>query len=225
MKVRDLLSEESIDQTSIDNMAKMIIAKCRPYIDEIGLTFSLDDNLGLIRSEGQTSNLLRHRITRQNRQPKDTRQSIHDVLGDAFKHRFGINFRSNSVFCFPNEKLSYHYGSPCMMLPIGDFQYLWSPFIYDAFNVFDVTNTINMPLAMKNGLVAVNSIEDGSYITPTYLDNIKKLILSGAAKYKQDGLRELLNDTNAKNEVMVYCKDYYLIHTNNPFFAKLMFKH
>lgn len=70
--------------------------------------------------------------TRTNRKPTDTCSKYHELSDNIFYKLFKIHARSNTVFCSPDMKHASHYGDYIsIIVPIGKFNYIWSPEIND----------------------------------------------------------------------------------------------
>jgi len=54
-------------------------------------------------------------------------------------NKFGIRFRSQSVFCTGDIKSALEYGKVAIIEPIGHFEICWSPKCYDLIEIEDFT--------------------------------------------------------------------------------------
>jgi len=73
--------------------------------------------------------------TRTDREPTDMCIEMHNFFDEKFYNKFKIHARSQTVFCFPSLKAAKHYGSKQnIIIPIGKFDYIWSPKIDDLFS-------------------------------------------------------------------------------------------
>ncbi len=75
---------------------------------------------------------------RKDRKPLSISDDKHTIINNWFFDNFGIYHRSQSLFCFGGIKNkttgTYIYGPiKCLIFPIGDFSYVWSPNIADLF--------------------------------------------------------------------------------------------
>lgn len=74
-------------------------------------------------------------ITRTDREPTDTCREMHDLLDDIFYEKFDVHARSATVFCFSSIEGAKHYGDyRNIIIPVGDFNYIWSPKIRDLYS-------------------------------------------------------------------------------------------
>jgi hypothetical protein len=67
------------------------------------------------------------------RQPRNTNRDFHRAADAWFMKHTGIEFRSNSFFTTGSAEDANSYGDLFILLPIGDYDYCWSPVIGDFF--------------------------------------------------------------------------------------------
>jgi len=75
--------------------------------------------------------------TRKNRKPSNLDFKLHYEIDNYFFKRFGIKFRSQSVFCTGDIETAKAYGKVAEIKPIGDFEVCWSPKCFDMFEIED----------------------------------------------------------------------------------------
>ena len=140
------------------------------------------ENENLLFSGRKSSSDFTKKKVRKNRSPKDTSIDIHNWVDDWFYEKFGIRARSNTVFCTSDRGTSIEYGDVYVLFPIGKFEVIWSYHLKDLYDKF----------VMDMGL-----------------EYWKKNFLSYDAKtYKKGNLQRALK---SKNEIMLYCKEYYML--------------
>ena len=119
----------------------LVFDKCKPYIDMLK---SCDDQRLLYRGVFEEDISIKEINHKWNRDPVDTPSHIHEVLNKEFKISFGWNAR-NGVFCYfktaRKHQLSGYGAETYMLFPIGEFEYLWSPKIYDLFGDYEMEMT------------------------------------------------------------------------------------
>ncbi|MGF6110391.1 hypothetical protein [Pseudomonas frederiksbergensis] len=125
--------------------------------------------------------------TRMDRQPRDTRQNIHDVADNWFFERFGVRYRSQAVFVSSDTSVAAAYAaSPdhiVRVIPLGAYKYCWSSQLSDL-----------LEIGMHNP-----DIED-----------FKSDLVN--AHYKED----CLDDAHRLgHEVMIFCESYVCIPVNS----------
>lgn len=125
---------------------------------------------------------------RTDRRPLNTSEEGQKLYDAWFEKRFGYKVRAESMFCFPEDmKQSVdQYGTPCLVFPIGDFQYVWSPKVRD---------------------LQIYADEATDY--SGYADEAGIELMLNKAGYKSTGLASALSDNSS--EIMVRCKSYYAI--------------
>lgn len=78
--------------------------------------------------------LMMEKNTRKDRKPKDTPSSISKIMDDAFENQLGVRLRSQGVFGISSVGVTLHYGYPWILIPIGNFEFYWSPDVDDLWN-------------------------------------------------------------------------------------------
>lgn len=86
---------------------------------------------------------------RTNRTPTDTSIDVHQVLDQAFHRRFGVRYRSNSIFATGDLSVArmYSAGDVAVALPVNGMRFCWSPEIDDLYE--------HMLRAMKDNAVEI----------------------------------------------------------------------
>jgi hypothetical protein len=74
--------------------------------------------------------------TAQDRIPKDMPIKNHLAMDKFFKLKFGIKFRSQSVFTTGSFGHASSYGLVHMIFPVGDYKFVWGKDVEDAFDRF-----------------------------------------------------------------------------------------
>ena len=82
--------------------------------------------------------------TRKNRRPKDSTDMIHDFFDEQFDKHYGIRGRSECIFVTGDNKEAANYGPVNIVLPIGDYNILWSPDINDLWGKFEHDYDLHM---------------------------------------------------------------------------------
>ncbi|WP_415396242.1 hypothetical protein [Sulfurimonas sp. CS5] len=84
--------------------------------------------------------------TRKNRKPKHLPLELHEKVDEYFFNKFGIKFRSQSVFCTGKMKSALDYGKVAIIEPVGHFEICWSPKCYDLIEIEDFNWMCKPPL-------------------------------------------------------------------------------
>lgn len=135
------------DEDFDDELMQLIKKDCGPFLEKSrnrGLIFrgvrglTQDNVAGTVFDpidEGEIKYWKKQ--VHKDRKPKDINVGIHKEIDQWFDKEFGIKARSQSMFCLGQNgrKVSLNqYGEVCVVFPIGDFKYVWSPRIKDLYN-------------------------------------------------------------------------------------------
>lgn len=184
-------------EKEVRKMAKIIHRDCQPFL--------------------QASNYLEYRLyrgveispktnldkfdCRTERIPRDSPRIMHSIADDWFYQKTGIRFRSNAVFCVGDKLATLTYGKPHLLLPIGNFDFCWSPVYSDLYeSLEDVVNWkkfVNQPESEQKAAKKkfIGALENGKYEFNTSIASFR---------------RGVEND----HEMMIHCKQYYLLTTD-----------
>jgi hypothetical protein len=84
--------------------------------------------------------------TRTDRKPMDMPRDIQELFDDHFIANFGWPARSSGVFTTFSDKISSGYGNEdFIILPIGEFSYIWNPNVKDLFTLLEDYNYLYEP--------------------------------------------------------------------------------
>lgn len=125
MKLEHLISEELSD----DEILKILERDCRQFLKSC-------DNRFLYRGSKTESKekTLRKIKTRKDRTPRDIKVNTHTLIDNYFEKKFGIRYRSKSVFVSGSKGSAEYYGSVYAVFPIGEFTFIWSPKVVDLYS-------------------------------------------------------------------------------------------
>lgn len=122
--------------------------------------------------------------------PRDTDIRLHKLMSDLFLEKFSWNPRVSSIFCHNN--LYHAFGKQYIILPVGEFKYVWSPKIADPFMMiwgkFKLDSDAN---------VVDEDMQKARQMITDYVDSC---IDTDFDKY-----------LISKNEIMIHAEAYYLI--------------
>ena len=155
-----------------------------------------------------------HKRVRQDRNPRNTQQWLHEIIDEGFNEVFDYRYRSAAVFC--STEPSREYGSAYAVFPVGIFKICFSPSVYD---LLESRMTILKTLAID--------ALDGEPGESTYavLDKVEKAWLEGDEYDKERIVEVMANWISNKgyketqdvkkasvisqgNELMIACKEY-----------------
>lgn len=82
--------------------------------------------------------------TRKYRKPLHTPEHIHKEADAIFENKFGIKFRSQSVFCTSDIDVASAYGDIVVRVePIGDYKVCWSPTCSDFTDIMNTNMNVS----------------------------------------------------------------------------------
>jgi hypothetical protein len=214
MKLHHLFEDDEQDdqQHLTKDLVSTIIEECEPFLDEIR---HQPDNYVMYRGirvkpsftenpDGSWKTPITgvHRIrVRKDRVPLDISKSATEILNSLFERDFGIKYRTQAAFVKGDKSSTIEYGSPHVILPIGEFKYCWSPNIEDLY----------VYAAYKFDLEKIGQLQNPE-------EKIKEVYEKG--EYKSNGLLMALTNYK-KHEIMVACDEYYAIEASK-FFREFM---
>lgn len=190
MRLKTYINEESTlnIQDIVDNIKK----KCAPYFKKAGPTG--DFLYRGVRSSSLSDKRLVHKVKpRTDRRPLDTDKSLHALLDELFLKHKGWKARSEGVFLTSNRSTARAYGKVFVMFPIGSFKFLYNPDIVDLTNYLNASN-------IHSASDAQNVFNDH----PNAVEDMLKVIKGYTNKNLSAG-------TNKDVEVMIKCKEYFLV--------------
>ena len=132
--------------------------------------------------------LVKKKARLSNREPVNTQIAAHEYANEIFEDVFGWKVR-NGVFATSSEKEAKIYGKKFIFFPIGDFKFVWSPQIQDAFG-----DTI-------------------WFISKYHPDDGKERIEKDIKGLYID--KDLKRAMDLESEVSFKCKEYYLLNDYN----------
>ena len=128
--------------------------------------------------------------TRQDRSPTDTSQKTHEMLDRWFDQAFGLRARSQALFCMGSSdrgvKATKQYGDTFIIMPVGEFKYVWSPEVIDLY-------------AETAGINWSREYDEGE--PEEALDKFMS-----SQSYRNNRLDEAVR---GRSEIMVGCRKYY----------------
>jgi hypothetical protein len=188
MKFKQFLLTEDFD-----DITPILKKDCKPFLKEMkkykGHLF--------FRGARYTIKDIEKIKPRKNRKPLDTPIEIHNILGNAYKKKFGWNPRTEGVFAITDEFSAELFGNVHYFFPIGNYKYLYNPKIPDLTVFFEDENVIEFKKRHEYD----------------YIEDYEK------QKEKLESLvNEIVNNSKEKNlyeskgtEVSFKCKEYYLL--------------
>lgn len=156
------------------------------------------------------------------RTPSDTSPYMHRLLVDHLNKQFGWPYRHSGVFCSSARSQAYSYGDNLFLVfPIGDYSYVYSPKIQDAYQSFDNHTNPDGPKMMEEILSAMGKTAaefDGDMEDEDYYRKWFNLVYEYLEKYKpytDKYLKHVLDSNSALQngiEIVVKCDSYYALN-------------
>lgn len=193
---------------------------CKPFIKDFVATNQ--PTKFLYRGVKGSNKSILKKTVRSDRRPLDMANATHRLLNEYFEDKFGIPLRSKSAFVNPNYAVADNYGRAYIFFPIGKYEIYWSDEIKDLYNhVSKSPDTIYFKSInrMSDSLynILYKKAHNDKYVTfdewkEKYIEEFdkkqEKVFKKLVDKYKKGDLRGALL---SNNEIMVTCKEYYLI--------------
>lgn len=140
---------------------------------------------------------------RQDRKPLDSSIKFQEFQNLIFRKAGLIANRSNSLFTTGNTEHARSFGNTCVVFPIGKFNYTWSPYIRDGYEMLDRQYTL--PSGEKFGSSIYDKLDDSAFDAEEYANSMQK-----ALEYQGDD-GSLIKAIKSGNEIMIHCHEAYLI--------------
>ena len=177
MKLKRYLTES----TGVFGVIDAIEKDCKPYMKFLK---SIKYSHFLIRDDsGRYDSFIKKKV-RKDRRPSDSTMTDHKKMDEWLLNRFGWKARSEALFCYGagiRDLSTFDY----MVFPIGNFKFVWSPDIRDAWNYGGIDS------------YSKHTISEWYDDARTYTD------------------KDLNSSVKSQSEIMVKCGYAWLLNTNN----------
>jgi len=194
--------KQFISEEEVKELVDILKRDCKPFLNEANGLFLRRGVRVLKESELEEAMLNGHTIelytkqTRRDRKALSTSSHWHELADEWFAGKFGLPARTQAVFCL-GESGNYDtlksYGIPCMIFPIGEFSFVWSPKVADLFSDIDDLPH-NIAQAQFNG-----GKDESRALFFRWMDK----------KGYEDG--NLSQALSGSNEIMMVCNSYYAV--------------
>jgi len=177
-------------------IAAIIKRNCQPFLQATNnLKFPLYRGIDGIDSE----EVLIKAKCPVNRKPTDSDRLMHDIADSWFQSKFGIKFRSNSVFCIGSDTLAANYGPTYFMIPIGNFDFCYSKQVWDMYDHFDDAEP----------WYYLKTKEDRAEATLRFYERL------ASSDYRcNTSIADFQKGIKSRHEMMIHCRNYYLLPAN-----------
>lgn len=224
MKFYNYLNEQPQEILNPDQITQMLESNCRNYLKDLKqVNFKRPF---LLSGRSKNKSPIFKGTVRKNRQPKDTPQSLHDLINDKFEEKFGVRLRGNSLFITGRTTEAKQYGKPYIIFPINEYQVYWSEKVNDLYAYFfsyleDFYFRTRIYKEEANDIFSYVSTGDISYVQkPNFVDELNLAVdqwkefrekflqrLNFIIKTFEQGKMEEGLKTGV--EIMLYCNQYY----------------
>lgn len=138
---------------------------------------------------------------RKDRRSRDLPTVVHDAFDNWMKEKFGIAGRSGSAFVVgeAEKELVSGYGEAYIVIPKGEFKFLWSPEVNDLFRAYTTSGLKEQLLQ----LTKLGQMED----FPKYVDGVLSSL-----KYQDTDLPAALK---SDSEIMVECDQLLVVRADD----------
>lgn len=201
MKIKDILCEVE-ESDIVNNIVRLITSHCKPFLGQIDsqvLEYPLYRGFFTDTNNVEPISLIPG--YRADRKPVDTPEAVHKAINAAFVKQFNYPFR-NGTFASSVLKDARAYGNVSLIMPIGEFHYLWSPDSKDLYQkyrrfVYDYLENAGDRPGHNNNVIAdfIHAINTNQF------------------QYKNNDLKAGIK---SGHEVMIYCDKCYKLPYNNP---------
>ena len=135
---------------------------------------------------------------RSNRKPLTTNDKVHKTADAFLKKKFGIAFRSNSIFVSRSKDLAKTYGDVYAIFPLGKVHFCWSEHADDFTAAYLNYKHKYVELARAKSLTD---------------DDVNDMMESFEYHFDDDSLQEkyFKHRNFAKHELMIHCDEYLAV--------------
>ena len=187
--LRTIEDVEATKQEIIETLEK----NCKPFISKMGKSRLLLRGSRVSNSDG-----IIKLSPRSDRKPMSTNPGVHKIIDEVFQSEFGWKPRSTGLFCTTVFNTALFYGQPNSIWPIGPFKFLWSKTITDFFTWLSDVSTKEYSQLIKG-----STSGEASDIT-----KVKEILKKAVDQYTDKNLSKALN---SNSEIMIGCKNYYMV--------------
>lgn len=193
MKITEILVENSWPELN-KNLQQFIEKNCKPWFSQLSDPYEQYVYRGVKRNINDVAVV---QTLIHNRNPVDEKPIQMQVFNDIIKSYNKTANRNNSIFVTHSEKFAKLYGRLWVVLPIGNFNYTWSP------NAKDWYTEVGPMFGLKNNP------------SPEQLkQNIEKIKNKITVKGDDNTLQEAIE---SNNEIMIHCNKVLYIQPNAYF--------
>lgn len=215
MRLKEFIEDPHKDDSGIehwanyDQVATAIKKYCQPMLEVAGTGLK-----NLFYRGVRNSNFLKHplevRHVRQDRWSRDMPNTWSACIDDWQEQNLGVRGRSQRLFVSKSSVQASGYGNISIVLPIGEFNGLWSPQIKDMFSSIRAMFTFETDYALR-GNIDERLNEYCVYKIDEFLRR---------ADWQKNNFGAYFADKGSRIEMMLDCPNgYFLIPDKAPGFT------
>ncbi len=147
MRAKDFIVENDGSITPIPNeqLQDFIYENCREWVEKTdshdGIIYRGVNRPPIIDNYSEMNAFVKP--TRLDRKPRDSLPALHQIFNNVLQAANSPVNRSNSLFCTSSASEAREYGKVYVLFPIGNFDYMWSPYYEDWTRKFKVTAIVS----------------------------------------------------------------------------------
>jgi len=187
------------EMINLNNVAEELLEKikkdCKPFLKQMNIDKPLwRGSKDIVRNDYEKIK------PRKDRRPRNTDPDLQVILDNVFNKKFGWKPRSSGVFCGGDKREAETYGNVYSVWPIGNFKFIWSERVSDLF--------VNFETEIACDCFILHIFWNDKNLTKTK-ECISKVEENVPKLYTDKNLAKAINSWN---EVMIGCKEYYLVN-------------
>ncbi len=145
------------------------------------------------------------KYVRTNRRPLTTVKGIHQAADEYFESKFGVKFRSQSIFAVGDKRVAEGYGDVYAVFPLDEVKMCWSE------QIVDMTGNIHTMLGhvVKDGKrVHASEVLDDEKLG----DRAYQLLANANYKMNDESIKKrYFSRIFMSHEMMIHCEDYVAV--------------
>lgn len=219
MRIQTIITEQQDEYEDI-RKAIDVIRAAAPFFALRGTSSDFLYRGTSSRTTVESPEYVRTFTQRQDRRPMDSSALVHKALNERLEQYFGFPYRSGAVFCTGSRTEAESYGRSSILLPLGQYSFVWGKRVRDATHYFVLDQFVDYAIKHASDDLAYLIREEFEHMT------IDPSTLAGYIKehyelyelwtnwmddkwlYGQYTNEDLPAAIASHNEVMVKCERY-----------------
>jgi len=219
------------DASTYENTARILLEECAPFLQQTSYNVANYPLLrGDRRSPQQFGELAKRQVRLEDRRPANTNIYMHNAMNRFFQKQFGAPFRS-ALFASGSATTAQTYGDAmiCSVFPIGQFKFVWSPKVRDAFTIqtgfrryVEPTLVKKYPDMPQQQLDDIRELVYNMTVKYGYKPNVEEITqlnrvvfdVLEALKFQDT---DMVSAIDSKHEIAIRCPEVYIVLFDNSF--------